>query len=74
MEYSLGEGWEPLCRFLGREVPDKSVEFPRVNEAEALRAKIREVQVEKLRGAGVVLGKWGMPIAVVGLGVWWAWR
>lgn len=32
LEYKLGEGWEPLCKFLGVAVPD--VEFPRVNETE----------------------------------------
>ncbi|KAM4066830.1 hypothetical protein HRG_000848 [Hirsutella rhossiliensis] len=34
--YSLGDGWEPLCRFLGKPVPD--LEFPRVNDARALEA------------------------------------
>lgn len=27
LEYEMGDGWEPLCRFLGKEVPD--VDFPR---------------------------------------------
>lgn len=30
LEYKLGSGWEPLCNFLGKEVPD--VEFPKVND------------------------------------------
>ncbi|KAH7041476.1 uncharacterized protein B0I36DRAFT_209608, partial [Microdochium trichocladiopsis] len=34
LEYRLGSGWEPLCEFLGRPVPD--CEFPHVNEAKAL--------------------------------------
>ena len=38
LEYKLGSGWEPLCEFLGKDVPD--VPFPRVNETEALREKI----------------------------------
>ncbi|KAK7755525.1 hypothetical protein SLS62_002457 [Diatrype stigma] len=29
LEYRMGSGWEPLCTFLGKEVPD--VEFPFVN-------------------------------------------
>ncbi|RYP62428.1 hypothetical protein DL769_007300 [Monosporascus sp. CRB-8-3] len=33
LEYHLGSGWEPLCQFLGKEIPD--TEIPRVNEAEA---------------------------------------
>ncbi|KAK0651038.1 P-loop containing nucleoside triphosphate hydrolase protein, partial [Cercophora newfieldiana] len=30
LEYRLGDGWGPLCEFLGRPVPD--VAYPRVNE------------------------------------------
>ncbi|KAK5013158.1 hypothetical protein BJ546DRAFT_1064380 [Cryomyces antarcticus] len=35
LEYRLGDGWEPLCKFLGKPVPN--VPFPRVNDEEALR-------------------------------------
>ncbi len=28
----MGDGWEPLCAFLGKDVPD--VPFPRANERE----------------------------------------
>ncbi|KAL8649539.1 MAG: hypothetical protein Q9226_005535 [Calogaya cf. arnoldii] len=38
LEYKMGSGWEPLCTFLGKPIPD--VEFPRVNEAAALQEKI----------------------------------
>ncbi|KAJ7610987.1 hypothetical protein FB45DRAFT_720249, partial [Roridomyces roridus] len=37
LEYELGSGWEPLCNFLGKEVPN--VPFPRINEAAALRER-----------------------------------
>ena len=30
LEYKLGDGWEPLAKFLGKDVP--AVEFPRVND------------------------------------------
>lgn len=33
MKYELGTGWEPLCEFLGKEVPD--LPFPRANERKA---------------------------------------
>lgn len=33
--YDVTEGWEPLCRFLGREVPEEP--FPQLNEAGAMR-------------------------------------
>ena len=35
LQYRLGRGWEPLCEFLGKEVPD--VPFPHRNEAETLK-------------------------------------
>lgn len=31
LEFDVREGWEPLCRFLGRPVPD-GVPFPRLND------------------------------------------
>ncbi|KAI0184091.1 hypothetical protein EV127DRAFT_505611 [Xylaria flabelliformis] len=35
LEYTIGDGWEPLCGFLGVEVP-KGVPFPRGNDGAAL--------------------------------------
>ncbi len=32
LTYQIGDGWEPLCRFLGKSVPDTS--FPRTNSTE----------------------------------------
>ena len=37
--YRVQEGWEPLCRFLGVDVPDEP--FPRVNSADNLLHNIR---------------------------------
>jgi len=31
LEFRVEEGWEPLCRFLGKEIPE-GVEFPNVDE------------------------------------------
>jgi hypothetical protein len=33
LEFEVGQGWEPLCAFLGRPVPQTP--FPRLNDAEA---------------------------------------
>ena len=38
LEYRLGDGWEPLCEFLGRPVPDES--FPRRNESEQFKKMV----------------------------------
>ncbi|KAK4149618.1 hypothetical protein C8A00DRAFT_18720 [Chaetomidium leptoderma] len=48
LEYKLGDGWEPLCQFLGVEVPP-DVEFPRTNTREThlqvFMEKMNRVQV-----------------------------
>ena len=31
LEWRVGDGWEPLCKFLGKEIPDEP--FPHVNAA-----------------------------------------
>jgi len=36
--YELGQGWEPLCAFLGVPVPDEP--FPHLNDAASFRARI----------------------------------
>jgi hypothetical protein len=38
LEYELGSGWDPLCAFLGKEVPD--VLFPRANESAIMQEKV----------------------------------
>lgn len=35
--YEVAQGWEPLCEFLGRAVPDEP--FPRVNSKDEFRAR-----------------------------------
>lgn len=37
--YEVGQGWEPLCQFLGVPVPTGEL-FPRVNDAASFREKI----------------------------------
>jgi hypothetical protein len=37
LDFQLTDGWEPLCRFLGKEVPN--VPFPRINEAADFQRK-----------------------------------
>ena len=35
LEYELGSGWEPMCKFLGKPMPDEP--FPHINENVALQ-------------------------------------
>jgi hypothetical protein len=36
--YEIAEGWEPLCRFLDRPIPDGL--FPRVNSTDEFRGPL----------------------------------
>ncbi len=42
LEFQLKDGWEPLCNFLGKEVP--SVPFPHVNDAAAYKKHRKEAE------------------------------
>lgn len=57
LEYKLGVGWEPLCAFLGKEVP-VGIDFPRVNEAEGFEAKVQKVTSDLVWDAWEVLRPW----------------
>lgn len=64
LEFRLGSGWEPLCKYLGKPVPD--VPFPRLNEAATLErtfpaafgkaAKNSLINLGMVVGVGAVLG------------------
>ncbi|KAL6713164.1 hypothetical protein ACLMJK_009285 [Lecanora helva] len=62
--YQAGDGWEPLCRHLGKEVPEEP--YPRVNEGSYAANGIRFLVVRAL---------WEMcalPVkALAGIGVAW---
>ncbi len=68
LEYKVGDGWEPLCAFLGKPVPD--ADFPWVNEAEELKKKIATVQRQLVWGAAKNLGFF----AVAAGAAYWAYR
>jgi hypothetical protein len=38
--YRVADGWEPLCRFLERPVPDQS--FPHVNASEEFKRRFKD--------------------------------
>ncbi|KAF7544300.1 hypothetical protein G7Z17_g10071 [Cylindrodendrum hubeiense] len=68
LEYHMGEGWEPICEFLGKPVPD--VEFPWVNEAAELRRVIANKIKRDLWAAIKVVAPWVGGAAAVGVGSW----
>lgn len=60
LEYKLGDGWEPLCTFLGKPVPEQP--FPNVNDS-AMFHDIGHTAIKK--------GLWGLlsSVAVFGGGL-----
>jgi hypothetical protein len=50
--YEVGEGWGPLCEFLGVEVPDEP--FPHLNDSEVFRGRIRRIRL--LTSVALALG------------------
>lgn len=49
LEYDVAQGWGPLCRFLGEEVPDQP--FPFTNTTSDFQAGIRGRNNRKIRDA-----------------------
>lgn len=78
LDFKMADGWEPLCEFLGCEVPrgedGQVLPFPRANEAAALRQKIQEQQLVILKKAARTMLPWVGAVGVVGAGWWWATR
>jgi len=74
LEYRMGDGWEPLCEFLGVEVPrgedGEVLPFPHANEAKALRRKIVEQQVNMLKKLAVAAVPWAGAAGAAGA-AWW---
>ncbi|MCJ1400453.1 hypothetical protein MMC11_003658 [Xylographa trunciseda] len=69
LEFRVQEGWAPLCKFLGKEIPDEP--FPRANVGKdsASRLKIA-IAVRTAMIIAQAGKKWAIPIAVV-VGGWW---
>ncbi|CAI6090459.1 unnamed protein product [Clonostachys chloroleuca] len=68
LEYRLGDGWEPLCEFLGKEVPD--VEFPWLNEADMLKRIAWDIVRQNFYQAAWKVLPWVVGLGAVGGGLW----
>jgi hypothetical protein len=62
--FDVKEGWEPLCKVLGKEVPD--VEFPRINDGRAIEELTKRIIIK-----GLV--RWGVVVFSVAVGLWSVW-
>ncbi|ETN41480.1 uncharacterized protein HMPREF1541_03416 [Cyphellophora europaea CBS 101466] len=63
LEWEAGDGWAPLCGFLGVEVPPEGVGVPVSNEG-------KEIQALKPWAVKMGLGVWAVVLGVGAVGVW----
>ncbi|KAL9069324.1 MAG: hypothetical protein Q9161_005604 [Pseudevernia consocians] len=73
LEYSVEQGWGPLCEFLGVEVPVGRA-FPMVNDSGSFAVKLGVV---KRQAAMRVVRRWSPVLGVLaaaGWGLWWVRR
>jgi hypothetical protein len=68
LEFRLEDGWEPLCQFLGKDVPKGP--FPRLNEKAWFDEKIQIL----LSRAAKDVGRSLMPWAILGVAIWCGWK
>jgi hypothetical protein len=69
LDFKAEEGWEPLCAFLGKEVPRE--DYPRTNDTEAWRASF-PFEAHKKSTRRIKLGS-AVVIPVL-VGCWWVLR
>lgn len=65
LEFEAKDGWEPLCAFLGKPVPDES--YPRINEGSAtadLHLKLMVIRV------AIIIGK-VLIVPAIAFGIAW---
>ncbi|KAI1060258.1 hypothetical protein LB506_011107 [Fusarium annulatum] len=70
LEYSLGDGWEPLCEFLEKDIPN--VEFPRVNDRKTHSEDMERLMAKLMRVSMGVLGPYLVAVLAVAV-VFYAW-
>lgn len=70
LEWEPEDGWEPLCRFLGRKVPE--CEFPRTNEGEEIKKLTKVLIRQGLMAWARLVGKVGLAVGLALL--IWRWR
>ncbi|KAI0435914.1 hypothetical protein F4803DRAFT_544031 [Xylaria telfairii] len=68
LEYKLGDGWEPLCAFLGKDVP--KVPFPRVNERKTHTEGVLARQNETIRNTTKKVAPWIFVIVGIAAAIW----
>jgi hypothetical protein len=63
LEYNISQGWEPLCRFLGDEIPE-GVVFPNVNDTDMFVRRCRRRNMKQMLN---VLFRWTVMTMVAAM-------
>ena len=70
LEYEVRQGWEPLCAFLGKDVPTGK-EFPRVNDTQTFQQKSTHFIKKRYMAVLSNAAKTALPVLMVGAAMWW---
>jgi hypothetical protein len=70
LEYKMGDGWEPLCQFLGKDVPN--VPFPRLNDSKMRTKGQRQGEMGVFLSSAKKIGPWVLGITAIVVGIYWA--
>jgi Sulfotransferase domain len=72
LNFKLGSGWEPLCEFLGVEVPD--VPYPNVNDTEMFVGLHKLILDRATAWAVQKVLAWTVPVGIFVAGAAWYWQ
>lgn len=67
LEWTVEDGWNPLCEFLGKPIPDEP--FPHVNAAAGFAGQEMRIGKKYIMGALKNLAVLGVVAAVAGAGL-----
>ncbi|KAJ3484359.1 hypothetical protein NLG97_g7073 [Lecanicillium saksenae] len=68
LEYTMGDGWEPLCAFLGKEVPD--MPFPRLNDSAYRKQNQKDGEYAVFLTSAKKMAVMGLGVGAIGTALW----
>lgn len=68
LEYTMGDGWEPLCEFLDKDVPD--MPFPRLNDSKARSESQRKGEIMVLLNSAGKVALFGLSVGAIATSLW----
>jgi hypothetical protein len=69
LEYTIGDGWEPLCAFLGKDVPD--MPFPRLNDSRSRSESQRKGEIMVLLNSARKVVMLGLSAGMIATALWY---